>query len=685
MVSRNIRAKHLWCRPGRSFLTRSFALLLAASTACLQAIGAEQAATPKGSRQRPWMFVTREKVDGLRSLDEVRNGIRQGRAATLWKELVAKVDQESKQPPISAKDRNRSYSLVATTANRITDAALVALITGERRYADACVRQIHALFDTQEWAEWADKAHLQRGLNADLRHGQFARALGLAYDWLYGLLTDDERRRFLEGLDRRAIGPFKAGVKAGEPWVRRRSNWMTCVVGGFGILGMALGPDHPDAAWLVETARPRLEKYMTVFGPEGEFNESVQYSGSTMYVVDYFTAERYAGGGKRPPIELRRLADFCRWYMYCTVPPGRVLGFGDPAPDMPPVVGHLSAVAATIRDPMIQWFYLQYADLMLPTHRKRALELLYFDPTLEARSPQGRLPLGRAYRHQAKIITSRSSWDPKSAISVVYAKTAQEDYHGHADWGQVCIDGYGRRLIIDLGSPHGGYPRSHKGRYYNYQQWGHNVLVLGKNETGGIPIGKARRGRIERAEFDDERGGAWTMDLSEPYGKGRCVRRHVGHLLPRVAVVLDEAKLAAKEPISLRWHTATPSEPDDEGCFVVKTKGATLAARVMRLDGDAATSLGRHAYRPPYDENRYGSPYTQRLEPFVEIATIGKACRILSAFCVFGPDEEVRSWQNVDGGWSIETPEGTVRVRVKPEGVIVENATTRRAWCIPMS
>jgi hypothetical protein len=265
----------------------------------------------------------------------------------------------------------------------------------------------------------------------------------------------------------------------------------------------------------------------------------------------------------------------------------------------------------------------------------------------------------------------------------VYAKAAQEDYHGHADWGQVCIDGYGERLIIDLGSPP-GYPRSHKERYYNYQQWGHNVLVFGRNQTGGIPLGRARRGKITHAEFDDQRGGAWSMDLSEPYGEGRRVLRHVVHLLPRVAVVLDEAHSAAKEPISLRWHTAAPPEPDEEGRFTVRGKQVILACRVHRLDGAAQTSLDRHEYLPPYDKDRLGSPYPQRHEPFVEISTEDDRCRILSAFCVFGPGEPAQPWQSSAEGLSVETPEGSIRVLVDEDRLAVQNATTQHAWRIQL-
>ncbi len=660
-------------------LKAAVCLALATGMAWLPAGAAENVPAKRHSMQRPWMFVTAEKIDGLRSLDEVRADIRQGHAAELWKQLLAKVETEMKQPPIAPRQQNRNFTIVATTANRITDAALVALITGERRYADAALVQIDGVFDAELWPEWSDKAHIQVGLKVDLRHGQLARALGMAYDWLHGLLTAEERRRFVEGLDRRAIQPFQKAVEANEKWLNRESNWMTCIVGGFGILGMALGPDHSDSAWMVELANPRMRRYMKAFGPEGEFNESVQYSGSTMYVVGYFEAQRYAGGGVENPLKELGLADFCRWYIYSTVPPGRVLGFGDPGADMPPVVSHLSAVASALDDPLIQWFYLQYAELMSPTHRRLALDLLFFDPAIKAHSPEGRLPLGRAYHHQAKIITSRNSWNPESTTSVVYAKAAQEDYHGHADWGQVCIDGYGERLIVDLGSPP-GYPRSHKQRYYNYQQFGHNVLVFGANETGGIPLGKARRGKTTHAEFDQKRGAAWTMDLSEAYGKGYRVMRHVVHLLPRTVVVLDEAELPATEPISLRWHTISPAELHNEGHFTVQGERAVLAGQVQLLDSESQLRLDRHEYRAPFNKDRLGNPYPQRHEPFVEIVTEGDACRILSTFCIYGSDDEPRVPERSANAWSIATPEGTVRITVRAGHLTVRNTATGLGW-----
>jgi hypothetical protein len=341
---------------------------------------------------------------------------------------------------------------------------------------------------------------------------------------------------------------------------------------------------------------------------------------------------------------------------------------------MPPVVVPAAAVAAATQDPVLQWFYEQYDDTMLASHRKRALELLYYDAALEARSPQGRLPLGKAYHYQGKLVSSRSSWDPDSAISVAYGKAGREAYHGHADWGQLCIDGYGERLVVDLGSPP-GYPKGHHERYYNYQQLGHNVFVFGENETGGVSLReRGRNGAFEWTGFDPERGAAWTIDLTGVYDGAARVSRTVVHLLPRVVAVLDSAHLDAPRPISMRWHLAEAAEPNEDGAFVMKGAKATLSGRTMRVDGDAPLSANRHAYQPPYDTHRLGAKLKQRNEPYIELKATDDRCMIVSLFAVFGPEDEPAVWKDAPDGWSIETPEGKVHVKRKEDCLVVHDA-----------
>ncbi len=644
----------------------------------------------------PHILITAEPVPGLRSLGDVRRLIQTGRAADLWRTLIAKAARESSEPPWTprsalpsrqhkhVRNSSREFELVGSACSRILDAALAALVLGERRYAEAVLRQLDAIFNETLWPEIDDAAHLRSGDHCSLRRGQFALAIGLAYDWLHELLTDTERTRLIEGFDQRFTRPFRAGLDAPDRWVKTNNNFITVIYGGFGIAGMGFGPDYTQSPWLVEVCTARMEEYIgNLFGPEGEFNESVQYAGSTHGIVHYLMAMRYASGGRDNPLQRHSLKNFCHWYMHMTFPPGRVAGFGDNRADAPPATVHFAAIAAALRDPVLQWFYLQYADTMLPTLRKRALEILYYDADLPAEPPTGRMPLGRAYHAEAQLISSRSSWDPDCCASVVYAKAGREDNHGHPDWGQVCIDGYGERLIIDLGSTL-GYPRGNKDPFYNYQQLGHNVPVFGDNATGGIPCsrrgatGSAKfpQGRIVSSSFNDATGGAWTMDLTEPYnqeGEVIYVRRSVIHLLPDIAVVCDDILLSKPDLIRLRWHTITPATPDKEGSFSVQGRMALLAARVLRLDGPADYSLGRHEYRAPYNVDRIGAVYQQRHEPYVQLRTSGTSCRLLTLFAVFNANDTPSSWSRhkKNEEWHIATVGGDAHVAIRDNELMV--------------
>ena len=649
------------------------------------AFGSTQAAEEdraSAAAPRPWMLVTADRIDGLRSLEDVRRDIRSGRSAVLWKQLVDKVDQEMQKPPITAGKRNRNYTLVALTGNRIMDTALVALIKNERRYAVSVLEQIEVLFDKTHWPDWSDEAHLQAGLNSDLRHGQLARAIGLAYDWTWNLLTAEERKRIVAGVDVHAIPRFKASVKAKEKWITAQSNWKTSVVGGFGILGMALGPDHPESQWLQEFAQPLMDRYMDVFGPDGEFNESPNYASSTMYVVDYYLAKYYSSGGRQKPAQLDQLGKFAHWYLHCILPSSRVIAFGDGRANSPPSVYHFSALASALQDPIIQWMYMKYVQNERDDTRRRAHELLWFDPTLNPEPPDRRLPLGRSYPAQAGIVVSRSSWNTNKAVSTVYSKALTEDSHRHADWGQVCVDGFQQRLLVDLGSPP-VYPRSDKRQYYNYQQSGHNVLAFGDDELD-VNWRVRRQGKTIWSKFDNARGGAWSFDLSEAYGKNRTVRRHVVHLLPRIVVVLDDAALPSSERIRLRWHTISPPKVDAEGRFTTGQNGVTLAGLVTSLSGNAEIRTGRHEYLPPYNKGRLGKPYPQRHEPFVEMEAQSDRFRSVSLFCVTGPEEYVRMWQHRQQSWEIEPPEGAVRVTADRNELTVTDVKTGSSWSVDL-
>jgi len=94
----------------------------------------------------------------------------------------------------AAKHRNPDYTICRAAGQRILRCALIHLVTEERKFKDAAMRQLQALFDTNVWPEWIDQSHKRFGHPADLRTGMLGLDVAIAYDWLSPALSQNEKR-----------------------------------------------------------------------------------------------------------------------------------------------------------------------------------------------------------------------------------------------------------------------------------------------------------------------------------------------------------------------------------------------------------------------------------------------------------------------------------------------------------
>lgn len=636
------------------------------------------------------MLVTEQKIEGLRSLDDVRRTITSGRAQQMWETMVAKVEEDLQTPPLvpgsafpgrdkdQVRHANRDYTVVNAAGDRVMCAALATLLTGDDRYRDCALEQMATLFDEAQWPEWRDLAH--QSVTADLRTGQLCQALGLAYDWLHPSLSRSQREWVIEGLDRCGVQRHLKAVEEDAWWLTHKNNWQACVVGGLGIAGMAMGEDHPRSDRLIELSLGRMRDYLSVYGPEGEFNENVGYAGATRLPVTYFSAYQYYTRGGENLLAAPPFPQACLWYLYFTSPPGWLADFGDMHPGSKPATTHYAAVAAAAQDGVLQWYYLNYPGRRDVT--SLPFELLWYDADLAPVDPEGKLPRGRAFPAHSGLISSRTDWNPRSTACVVFSKAGHgSEGHGNHDAGQVCIEGHAQKLIVDLGSPP-MYPVDFFGanryEYYNASAFGHNVLLFDRQE---MAVGEERRAEIVHAEFDDDRGGCWLLDLTDVYEDVQRVRRAVIHLTPGVVAVLDQAKLPRAREISLRWHTADRAEPDRSGNFLVQSGDVSLAASIVDLEGRGASSQRReHEYRPPFDRGRLGDRFEQRHESYVEATLSAASCRLLTLFAVIPPGEPVVSWRRVDDGWTVDLNGMRPVVSVAEDHFVARDEASGREW-----
>ncbi len=634
---------------------------------------------------RPHLLITERKVKGLRSVEELRQSTRTGHGRVLWQELKRRADADLKREPIAVGPKATcvNWTLAHKTVQRVLRHALAFVLTGHPAYKHAALRQIEVTFDTAKWPKHWPSEGQPANLPAGLRVGQLLAGFGLAYDWLYRGLTPEERRRIVGGMHRQGLEPFLQTVKIGKWQVQVLDNFMPVIVGGAGIAAMALGDDYPGSRRILDLAKRRNIAYLSMWGPEGEWNESVAYSFSALYTVRFFSCLRYwsavhEGDAGANIIGTRPLPQFCRWQMYLALPHGRYAHFGDCDRRPGGRIGlpYVPAVAAAARDPVLQWFYLNNLFTAEESRGRRnyVMELVWYDHTLKPASPEGRLPHGHAFAANTMCVSSRTDWNPVSTPCVVYGKGgAAYEVHGHHDVGQVCIDGHGERLIVDPG----GYAVDNR-EYYLASS--HNVLTFdGEDMREDRPKSRAcfhqpeirrtpaLRAKLLASQFDDKRGGYWILDTSDVYDGVRKVQRTVMHLNPGVVVVLDEASLPKPRNIALRWHTVNPCQPDVEGRFLVQAgKGTHLASRVVSLGGGPLRLAGgRHKSIPV---------------SYVEASLHAHECAILSLFCVFGPGQTPRAWTGSKGSWAIETAEGVVDVTVSDAILSVAYRDGRFGW-----
>jgi len=639
-------------------------------------------------------------------LGEIRRIIDSPSGAGIWRELLDSARRERAIDPYlvdslfpgrdrySVELKGMDYTLCRAVGNRLLRHAFMYLLDGDEAWIEAALRQAFVLFDDEAYPAWNHRALMDPpDSQVHLRTGMLARDVGLMLNWLRPHLSRTRLQALVAGLDQRAVQPFLEAIRTNPWWIEVNNNWLTCIVGGMGICGMALDGLHPEAGGLIEFADPLIERHLNDFGAEGEFNEGLGYAGSIGMAVDYFAARLGWTEGRENHLGKRPFPQIARWYIHMTAPPGRLLAFGDGHAGAPLKADWMAAIAATTQDPVLQGFYLRHRSIQADP-----LQILFLDPDLKGISPAGHLPLGRAYRGHGACIVSRTSWDWDRTASLVGSKARREDNHEHNDPGQVVIDGEGSPLIVDWGTPTTTYPAGFFTRdrfhYFDTRAFGHNVLVFGKRDlkscyvlhpryTEGQLHGKRAlraQGRLVRSEFDPSWGGLWKIDTTEAWdGVRKCVRS-VLHIFPGFVIVLDQAVLEKPETISLRWNTARRPTLTGKDGFSLQLERVGLAGRVLHPgSGEAIHRIANQKYTPPWNKDQFGGMLPERDCPYFETLVAEERCRFLSLFAV-QPGNRTTAWSEIDGIHHGIIGDRTLEIAVTESAVTVYSPGHDREW-----
>lgn len=196
------------------------------------------------------------------------------------------------------------------------------LMTGNREFGRAACRRLDCV------AGWDPEGTTYLGHN-DEAHMSVIWNGPAACDWVWDLLTDDERKRVVAQFRRRGEITFRHMHDEGSYGVNRFDSHAGREIVFLAQLGLVFHEEIPEARDWLRWLRPVLCGVWPIWaGDDGAWSEGVSYANPYVTIMSRFASILKAGAG----IDLYRRPfwrNYCRWKQWVQPPYAEWTGFGD--------------------------------------------------------------------------------------------------------------------------------------------------------------------------------------------------------------------------------------------------------------------------------------------------------------------------------------------------------------------
>ena len=506
-------------------------------------------------------------------------------------------------------DDNYSFDrYIGSNTGKAFNLALVYQMTGDEKYAKKAFEFIKVVCDMPTWIHivhefdtiydrvwpWGvkdDQVVFSYSQHTD--HAVFQ--IAAIYDWLYPTLTQRQRDRIRGALLEKAILRVRGNYEYHWWATSYRCNWCTVCNSSLGVAAIALLTEDPQLTDVVTESYNRISKTIDEI-KDGGWQEGMGYLHYTVKTsMTFANVLKNVSGGKLNLYKHPRLDDAVETFLYCQIPPGRSVHFGD------------SGSSRT-------GSYYMYNELMLETENRTASWLRdnifgegpstiydFFKPksNLEPALPE----TASIFFPGVNWVVMRSDFtDP--AKFAVFAKCGKNDdpHHGHLDVGHFTIFWHGQELICDWGSA--GYDR----RYFDKERWdyplavtiGHNTVMVNgeqqmpckeKNKPWNLNYG----GKVVEFRPGKDRDYAY-LDPTDAYPgeELKSWHRHLIYEKPAIAVIIDEVKSTKGAEIEARFHSRAGMDLRKD--FVILNGNKGTAVLIPVVEGDIKIRQGEHRF-----------------------------------------------------------------------------------------
>ncbi|MDD1634282.1 MAG: heparinase II/III family protein, partial [Methanomicrobiales archaeon] len=468
-------------------------------------------------------------------------GLKTKVAAEPYRSWFAGVQQLAQETPFP-NGPSLSQQDLGDAARALRTNAFVYAVNGDQTYG---LRARGYLLKACTWPYWQDADRIANGQQVSYMSGTLQGSVAETYDWIYPLLSEQERATVQQAMVAKSLQPLIA--QHGSEMEARdfSTNRIALAQGGVGLAAIALKDDLPGNSQVSSAATivhdTLIKEYFNRFDRDGAWTEGIAYLSFGLAndaggsgAIYYAEALRRATGENL--FQHQKFGKSPEFLVYFLPPDrkGESSAFGDEDFGEPFRSAGAAALASRTGNPYAQWYY-QHAPLRSPDPIG---DILFTDTTLPAQSPDS-LPPSRWFR-DAGWVALRTGWDTGDTL-VGFKSGPFNPGNDRPEQNSFFLDALGERLVILPGISTQGYDS-------NYVTWyratvGQNTIMLDKDTNSQVihpPDGSSLITRFFSSPFCDHVQGSAAAVYKGKLSKFTRDLVFVRHDGPGYLIVYDD-------------------------------------------------------------------------------------------------------------------------------------------------
>jgi len=522
---------------------------------------------------RPRLYFSPELVEEIRTDTDGRYGHLTEDVITEAEEILAMEEPLFEEPdPWPEEDYRPIYyeawRSMRPYTQRMVTSALAYLYTGDERFAEEAKRR---LMHFMTWdVEGPSSALWPTELGMDIAENATP-----VFDWIYDVLTEDERRICKEVLTARMV-QINRDVHRARPMEARPYSSHPGRMVGFALEGgIVLAHEAPEARdWLDYTLRLVWSTYPAWGGAEGGWHEGVSYWSGYMRRMVRVVHELDLYG---VPLKDKPFFQNTGYFGLYAAYPGRpTRAFGDghhhPLGDATGIVTYM--LSNLYENPYFRWHSEQVGA---GASGRKAARI--YNPELNSEPPND-LPQSRVFDDVGIAALHSNMADPENNVMMLFKSNPFGAIsHNHASQNAFVIEAFGEPLAISSGAR-----QTHGTPHHQDWIWhtkAHNSILV--DEEGQVARSRSSRGKI--IAHQENGNYVYTAGDATAAYDGRLDRfhRHVLYVRPEYFVIVDDLERSdGSSTYQWLFHAVNEMEVDDENQVIVSSSGdARLALRFL--------------------------------------------------------------------------------------------------------